>query len=55
MITLVAYIACITVLVAIIYLGFAFVFDIALRVVSRLPVPFQNRLLRTPRQTKLTH
>jgi hypothetical protein len=50
MITLVAYIACITVLAAVLYLAFAFLADLALRVIARLPAPTQDRLLRTSRQ-----
>ena len=50
MLTLVAYIACITVLVAVLYLAFAFVADLALRMIARLPTPTQDRLLRTSRQ-----
>jgi hypothetical protein len=50
MLTLVAYIACITVLVAVLYLAFAFVAEIALRVIARLPTPTQDRVLRTVRQ-----
>lgn len=50
MITLVAYIACITVLVAVIYLGFAFIFDLALRLIARLPGRTQDQLLGTGQQ-----
>jgi hypothetical protein len=50
MLTLVAYIACITVLVAVIYLGFAFIYDLALRLIERLPTPAQDRLLGTSTQ-----
>ena len=53
MLTLVAYIACITVLVAILYLALAFLVDVALRVVGRLPTPAQDRLLRTRKQESL--
>jgi hypothetical protein len=47
MLTLVAYIACITVLVAVLYLVFAFAADLVLRAIARLPAPAQDRLLRT--------
>ena len=49
MLTLVAYIACVTVLVAVLYLAFAFVADLALRAIARLPAPTQDLLLRTAR------
>ncbi|HYO87859.1 MAG TPA: hypothetical protein VER79_04380 [Candidatus Limnocylindrales bacterium] len=47
MLTLVAYIACVTVLVAVVYLGFAFLYDLVLRLIARLPAPAQDRLLGT--------
>lgn len=47
MLTLVAYIACITVLVAVVYLGFALIYDVVLRLIARLPEPAQDRLLGT--------
>lgn len=55
MLTLVAYIACITVLVAILYLAFAFLYDVALRLIGRLPATAQDRLLRTSKQERLIH
>lgn len=55
MMTLVAYIACLTVLVAVVYLGFALIYDIALRLIERLPAPAQDRLLGTAAPEQQSH
>lgn len=47
MLTLVAFIACVMVLVAVVYLGFVVLYEVALRLIGRLPAPAQDRLLRT--------
>jgi hypothetical protein len=47
MLTLVAFIACVMVLVAVVYLGFVLLYEVALRLIGRLPARTQDRLLRT--------
>ncbi len=55
MLTLVAFIACLAVLAGVIYLAVAFVIDLALRAIARLPAPAQDRLLRTGEREPVIH
>ena len=55
MLTLVAFIACLAVLAGVVYLAVAFVIDLALRAIARLPAPAQDRLLRTGEREPVIH